>query len=26
VWTHTTINGAEVNRIDDTGTLVGSLH
>jgi hypothetical protein len=26
VWTHTTINGVDVNRIDDTGTLVGSLH
>jgi hypothetical protein len=26
VWTHTTINGVDVNRIDDTGTLAGSLH
>jgi hypothetical protein len=26
VWTHTTVNGVDVNRIDDTGTLAGSLH
>jgi hypothetical protein len=25
VWTHTTINGVDVNRIDDTGTLVGGF-
>jgi hypothetical protein len=26
VWTHTSVNGVEVNQIDDTGTLVGDLH
>jgi hypothetical protein len=26
VWTHTVVDGGFVDRIDDTGTLVGTLH
>jgi hypothetical protein len=26
VWTHTWVNGVRVDRIDDAGTLVGTLH